>query len=80
MDQHQCVAAILPLWMTVAWKSDPIGCKGSDPDVNQADALHIKVGSTDFPRCQVKLKISGRYERLFREIGSEPEIAGRNRD
>jgi hypothetical protein len=26
-----------------------IGCKGSDPEVNQADALHIKVGSTDFP-------------------------------
>ena len=42
---------ILPIGMTVAWKSEPIGCQGSDPDVNQADALHIKVGSTDFPRC-----------------------------
>ena len=29
---------------TVAWKSDPIGCQGSDPDVNQADALHVKNG------------------------------------
>ena len=51
IDQHQCFASILPIGMTVAWKSDPIGCKGSDPDVNQTNALHIKVGSTDFPRC-----------------------------
>jgi hypothetical protein len=54
-EDHDC--CIYPIGMTVAWKPDPIRCKRSEPDVNHAYALHITVGSTDFPRCQMKLKI-----------------------